>query len=333
MRVLSADLGSDGLNLALDEALLRRLGSSGGDPVARVYSGEGSLVLGARSGLSTDQVAGLERSGLSVLRRASSGDPYLMAPGWVSLTLVTPCSPSETASKTCERLSGLASDLLSAAGYELDFERAAGSARLNGARVFIGGFAFYRSGAMLQGGLWVSDAEHGLSILRDARSLSKVLGSAVDAKIVLERMVEAARELGWEEGRVEDEDLKLADLLWRKKYSSRAWIERSLEPLTLKDLLIELYVANPPTSVCKEFAKVLSSAISGLEDRVEVRIWRRGMGRPPGVPISGGLVKAAKESKIPAIVINGELLFYCRPPAAGDVRKAILERLPREGEG
>ncbi|MDK2463275.1 MAG: hypothetical protein QI223_00655 [Candidatus Korarchaeota archaeon] len=330
MKVLTVGLGSDGLNLALDEALLRRLGSSSRDPVARIYSGEGSLVLGARSGLSADQVRALEHSGLSVLRRASSGDPYMIAPEWVSLTLVTPCSPSETASKTCEKLSSLASDLLSAAGYELDFEQATGSARLNGSRVFIGGFAFYRSGAMLQGGLWVGDAEPSFPIFRDARSLSEVLGIAVETKVVFERMVEAARELGWGDGRVEDEDLKLADLLWRKKYSSRAWIERSLEPLTLKDLLIELYVANPPTSICKEFAKILSSAISGLEDRVEVRIWRRGMGRPPGVPVSGGLVKASKESKIPAIVINGELLFYCRPPAVGDVRKAILKRLSRE---
>ena len=330
MRLLLTSFRDDARDLAFDEATLRLTGSGEvRGPTLRLYRGRGALVLGARGGPSVEALRGIESSGLRVLRRPTSGDPYLLGSGWLSLTLTSPCSAGEPASEAAGRMCEMVQSLLQAVGVGVRLEGTLGSGYLKGKRVFIAGLGFYRDAAILQGALWVSGGPVDLPIPEDAASLSLVSERVYSEINLMGELERAARSMGWVRGDPEDEEVSLAETLLRRKYSNRAWIERGLEPLTLKDLLIEVYVANPPTSRCREFVKALASAIRGLEDRVEVRIWRRGMGRPLGVPLSGGLVKAAKESKIPAIVIGGELMFYGRTPSPREIREAVEQRLKR----
>ncbi|MEM3506501.1 MAG: biotin/lipoate A/B protein ligase family protein [Candidatus Bathyarchaeia archaeon] len=128
---------------------------------------------------------------------------------------------------------------------------------------------------------------------------------------------------------LKDYEKEISKKIYEKKYSSINWNLEGKTPLSFKDVLIELLIANPPTSMCKEVIEVVNKAISGLEDKVEVVIYRRGLGVPPGVRISGGLQKAAKESMIPSIVINGDLSYRKKVPSENELRDIILRNLTK----
>ena len=76
-----------------------------------------------------------------------------------------------------------------------------------------------------------------------------------------------------------------------------------------------------------EFLRVLEEAVSGFEEDLEIRVWRRGLGIPPGVPVTPGLAKAGKKSIIPAIIVNGKLVFGRDPPKREELRRVIEEAL------
>jgi hypothetical protein len=127
---------------------------------------------------------------------------------------------------------------------------------------------------------------------------------------------------------------KLAERLYEIKYSKHDWTFEARAPLSIKDVLIEVYVAYPPTRSCREIIEAVRSAIGDLREEVELRIWMRGKGLdghglPAGVPMSVALTEAAKQAIVPAVVINGELTFSRDVPSAEDVEGKILQALGR----
>lgn len=127
---------------------------------------------------------------------------------------------------------------------------------------------------------------------------------------------------------------KLAERLHEIKYSRHDWNFEGKAPPSLKDVLIEVYVAYPPTKSCKEIIETVQSAMSNLKDKVELRIWMRGKGldgsgSPPDVPMSLALMEAVKRSIVPAVIINGQLAFSEDVPSAEGVENKILQALGR----
>jgi len=98
-----------------------------------------------------------------------------------------------------------------------------------------------------------------------------------------------------------------------------------------KSVLIELLVANPPTRKCREFIDFVMRNTKQYGDLVDIKIYRKGTKIPPGYSPSAGLLKAAKRSAIPAIIINSEVSFVGTIPKEEDFKKKIEDAMKREG--
>jgi lipoate-protein ligase A len=128
------------------------------------------------------------------------------------------------------------------------------------------------------------------------------------------------------------EEQKLVQKLYRVKYSSNKWNVSGRQPflIGMGKTAVEVFVAYPPTSRCRELINRVKSVTSDLQDEVAVIIWMRGRGiqqHGPRPEISNALRSAEKRSAIPAVIINGELKFEGSIPSREDLRKAILDAL------
>jgi len=129
-------------------------------------------------------------------------------------------------------------------------------------------------------------------------------------------------------GMLEDEQ-KLIEKLHRVKYSFSEWNVKAHEPflIGMGKIPVEVYVANPPTSMCRKLINLVSDAVSDLQDEIKVMIWVRGRGKfqhGPYPEVTLALVRADKESKVPVIIINGQVKFSKAIPSKEDLRKALL---------
>ncbi|MEM3506497.1 MAG: hypothetical protein QW589_03350 [Candidatus Bathyarchaeia archaeon] len=105
---------------------------------------------------------------------------------------------------------------------------------------------------------------------------------------------------------------------------------------SMKDILIEAYVAYPPTSLCNQIINLIEEVANEFRDKTEVRIWMKGYGvktkkgeHLSSLTFTPGLQKASKESIIPAIIINGKLAFGKKVPSKDELKKFIIEELEK----
>ncbi len=131
------------------------------------------------------------------------------------------------------------------------------------------------------------------------------------------------------EDELNEEEKEVAERLYKIKYSKMEWLTKGEAPLTLKDVLVEVYVAYPPTTLDRKFIEVVNKVAASLKDKIEVRVWKRGKGIPPGVTLTSGLRKASKKSIIPALIINGELKLgrIIDVPSENEIKKILEEAL------
>lgn len=144
-------------------------------------------------------------------------------------------------------------------------------------------------------------------------------------KIKTELKVDLVEEdLTWEER-------TLLERVLKSKYQSEKWLVYGVPPLAYGKLLIELLTAYPPTKMCSKMEENVKNAIklSQEEEKIELRIWRRGKGRPPGTIVSAGLIDAAKKSQIPAVIVNGALKFNKMVPSHEQILESIREEIER----
>ncbi|MEM2896298.1 MAG: hypothetical protein QXG01_01785 [Candidatus Bathyarchaeia archaeon] len=101
-----------------------------------------------------------------------------------------------------------------------------------------------------------------------------------------------------------------------------------------KDILIEAYVAYPPTSLCNQIICIIEEVANEFKDKTEVRVWMKGHGIKTrggeflsSLTFTPGLQKASKESIIPAIIINGKLVFEKIAPSKDELRRFIIQEL------
>ena len=166
-------------------------------------------------------------------------------------------------------------------------------------------------------------------------SLSHELGREVSMDEVKKALLQGIKErlnVNFMEQNLTDEEQNLAQKLYRVKYGLDKWNIDAKEPflIGMGKTTIEVFVAYPPTSMCRKLIDMVRSVTVDLGDEVEVVIWMRGRGiqqHGPRPEMSDALRDAEKQSIIPAIIINGELKFQGSIPTKEILRKAILDAL------
>lgn len=133
------------------------------------------------------------------------------------------------------------------------------------------------------------------------------------------------------EGSLTDLEKNTFERVLETKYHSPKWNLEFSPPLAYGKLLIEVLTASPPTKMCSQIEKNVKEGIkmSGNEEEIELRIWRRGRGLPPGVTVTNGLIEAAKKSQIPAVIVNGELKYGRTVPTPEEFSNIIREEIKR----
>jgi lipoate-protein ligase A len=168
-------------------------------------------------------------------------------------------------------------------------------------------------------------------------SLSRQLGRDVsidEAKTALIEGFEKKLGIVFElEKELTGDEQKSADFLYKAKYSLEKWNMDGIEPffIGMGKTSLEVFVAYPPTSMCRQLIELVKNVTSDLQDDVTVRIWMRGKGRDQhGVyaEMSQALIGAEKTSRIPAIIVNGELKFAETMPSKESLRSAVVAALP-----
>ncbi|MEM3088877.1 MAG: hypothetical protein QXP20_07170, partial [Candidatus Bathyarchaeia archaeon] len=176
-----------------------------------------------------------------------------------------------------------------------------------------------------------------LTIVRDILKVEEMLTTlnlelnrSIDVnevKELLKRAFEKELDVEFEIQGLTEYEQKTAEILYKWKYGTEEWnIEGKASPTPGKTL-IEVFVAHPPTSMCNKLIELVKDVTADLQEKVEIKIWRRGLGIPPGETITPGLKKAAKESLLPAIIVNGKLEFDRRIPPRDELRTIILREL------
>lgn len=199
-------------------------------------------------------------------------------------------------------------------------------------RKISGAFPFwFHDLLLLQGTLFVDtniNVFEDVVKLREAiTSLSQELGGTIsmdDVRRAVTLGFEEKLDVKFEAQGLTKAEQDLVATLYSVKYSTARWNVEGIAPLALGKTLVEVYVAHPPTSKCRELIRLVSDATADLLEKVKVVVWRRGMGYPPGVGLTIGLRKAAKARIIPAVIINGGLKFGKTIPSRDQLRRAIL---------
>ena len=90
---------------------------------------------------------------------------------------------------------------------------------------------------------------------------------------------------------------------------------------------VELYVAAPPTSKCKQAIALAEQAAEAYPDRLKLVVYGRGVPRcdPPTL----GFYRAGKIRPIPSVWVNGVLVTWGEVPDAERMRSVIEDELSK----
>jgi lipoate-protein ligase A len=335
------------MNEAIEEATL--LARHEGQPLDTVHIWQNGraaiLARNADARTSVDEAACKSNEVAIVRRAAPLGRTTYQDEGTLNLTYVIDQKgffpDTDSLTEVYRRLSKPAVEVISGLGASVELPEYAASLEVEGRTIADAGVTFYYDLMFLQLSINVQTDLNALgrALKQGTRltTLSREANRTVEIEDVQRALVQSIAkhfEVTFQEESLSPLEKKLADRLHEIKYSRHDWNFEGKAPLSIKDVLIEVYVAYPPTRSCREIIETVQSAMSDLRDNVELRIWMRGKGldghgSPAGVPMSIALTEAAKKSIVPAVVVNGGLAFLRDVPSAEDVERKILQALER----
>jgi len=185
---------------------------------------------------------------------------------------------------------------------------------------------------LLQGTIYVNSEVENLEFAfkRAMTTLSTELDKSIMPEEVAHIMVEGfEKRLNVPFGKpgLTDAEQKLTTKLYDTKYGTDKWHAEGKAPfLSLTgETLVALYVANPPTSKCRQLIEMVNKAVSSLTDEVKVVIWRRGLGgqQQPVEAMPPVIATLSKTNILPAVIINGEVKFALEAPSESDIGEAV----------
>ena len=185
---------------------------------------------------------------------------------------------------------------------------------------------------LLQGTVYVNTEVENLKLAfkRTLTSLSTELKKSVLPAEIFDIVVqcfEKTLNLTFKRLGLTDAERKLVEKLYHTKYGTDKWHAEGKAPfLSLTgETFVALYVANPPTSKCRQLIERVNEAASSLMDEVKVVAWRGGLGtqQNPMEPMPPVIITLSKANILPAVIINGEVKFALEVPLEDDLREAI----------
>ena len=346
-RILSHSSPDARMNEAIEEALL--LARHEGQPLDTVHiwrNGKAAILASnADVRTSVDEEA-CKSNEIAIVRRAAPiGKTAYQDEGTLNLTYVIDQKrffpDTDSLTEAYGRLSKPAVEVMSSLGVAVNVPEYAASLVVEGRTIADAWVRFYYNLMFLQLSINVQTDLNAQdpAVKQGTRftTLSREVNRTVEIEDVQSALIQSiSRHFGvtFQEENLSPLEKKLAERLHDIKYSRHDWNFEAKAPLSLKDVLIEVYVAYPPTRSCRQIIENVESATRDLEDRVETRIWMRGKGLdghgcPPGMPMSIALTEAAKQATVPAVVVNGELAFSRDVPSAEHLERKILQALER----
>ena len=335
------------MNEAIEEAIL--LARHEGQPLNTVHIWQNgkAVILASNADVRTSvDEAACKSNEVAIVRRAAPlGRTTYQDEGTLNLTYVIDQKrffpDTDSLTEAYRRLSKPAAEVMSSLGVAVEVPEYAASLAVEGRTIADAWIRFYYDLMFLQLSINVQTDLNALgrALKQGARftTLSREMNRTMEIEDVQSALIQSiAKQFGvtFQEENLTALEKKLAERLHEIKYSKHDWNFEGKAPLSLKDVLIEVYVAYPPTKSCREIIEAVQSAMRDLRDNVELRIWMRGKGLdghglPPGMPMSIALTEAAKQATVPAVVVNGELAFTRDVPSAEHVERKILQALER----
>ncbi|MHA1262973.1 MAG: lipoyl protein ligase domain-containing protein [Candidatus Freyarchaeota archaeon] len=339
LRLLLQNFVEPDYGWALDETVMLHVKNGDAPSTAHLWRSPPCVVLGNLR-LSDDKVSLLERNGIRIIRRVSDGPTFYAGDGAVLFGFIIdtsepvfPRNLNELYNLVFSPLIETVEGLLPGCSYDGMSYLSSGDSTVSQVSQF-----WYYDVLVFQGVIYLdvdSDLVNSLGVLpRRVSSVARLSSRKVSVEDFVDEAVLRLREKPWadpfESGLTELEERTLSRVL-ESKYRSLDWNLNFSPPYAYGKLLIEALTAYPPTKMCHRVVENIREAIriSGEEERIELRVWSRGRGLPPGVFVSNGVIDAAKKSQIPGVVINGELKFGRTVPTVEDLVKAIMEEIVR----
>jgi lipoate-protein ligase A len=329
------------LNVAVNEALLIGRHNELCSETLRLWTSNPLISIPKGISLKHIDVEACRKLNVAIVRRCSAGDIFYSDTETLNFSLVLdekgariPSDPSEA----YEYLYSGVELILKKFGFDVNVKYAE-PLLINGKVVSMASQHYYYDVSLFEGVIFLnSDLSVARKVLRDnipekLTTLGREIGRKIsigEMKSLLSYSYEEALGVKFNAGKISDKEKEVLDALYKRKYGLDEWNIKGEAPLTLKDALIEIYIANPPTSLCHSLLSLVDRVIADLRERVEMRIYCRGMGHPRGVDITRGLWRAIKNSVIPAVIVNGELKFGHKIPPENELKKAIKEAIERK---
>ena len=343
-RIVSHSESDAKMNEAYEEAALLARHEEQAVDTIRVWQNERAVLLGSnadmRISVDEDQC---RINNVTIVRRASSGKTIYQDLGTLNLTYILNqrnfFSDTNNLTEIYKRLCQPIAQGISKFGVKAKVDDYGQSIVADGRRLCDASVNFYYD--LILFGISVN-INTDLDVLRqvlkqedEITTLSTVLGRTVSVESDVNELLNTITQdfkLTIKKQGFTPFEKELAKRLYNIKYSKDEWTIDRNAPLSLREVLVDLYVAYPPTRSCREIIENVESVIADIKEKVELRVWMHGKGLngqgcPPGVAMPKGLTKAAKESIIPAVIINGEIVFSRDVPSKENLHDKILQSL------
>jgi lipoate-protein ligase A len=348
-RLLDYSSADPKMNWAINEAIFRSRREGLTKNTLRLWQSPKSVVLGgaASYGHDADHEA-CQKYGVEIIRAASvSSEVLYQDMGSLNFTIAADVAPFKNLIENYKPIlseyqilnEGVAKGLQR---FDVDLKADPSGIYVDQRRISEALPYWFQDLLLFQGMLYIdTDLDVYNEVIRTKRyhekkdaltTLTRELGKKIqvdEAKKALVQGVEERLGVRFEAQAVTEDEQKLIEKLHRVKYSSSEWNVKAHEPflIGMGKIPVEIYVANPPTSMCRELISLVNDVVSDLQEEIKVMIWMRGRGmfqHGPYPEMSKALVAADKESRIPVIIINGQLKFSKAIPSKEDLRKTLL---------
>ena len=311
------------MNLAKEEAILRARQEDACLDTLRFWMNERSVIIGCFGDAKREvDLEMCRRNGVDLVRRISGGGAVYQDLGNLNLSVIAKSSliklPDDVL-KIYEFISNPLKTALLNMGVEAEFHPP-NSIFSNGRKV--SGLALHR--------LYDTWLIHGTLLIDvDLSTLCKVLLrpkapvanitdlapqklTVDDARLALANSFRKFLDIDFEEKGLSEDELTQAENLLQLKYSRQNWNMQDEEQC----VQIELYIAEPPTTMCEKLVQLTQEALSSLDTPSKLIIRRQG--DTPAFCHS-------LAPTVPAILVNGTLKFDRRIPSEEELIESIRE--------
>jgi len=337
-RLLDYSVPNPKMNLAIEEAILKSRSEENSPDTLRLWQNPISILFSDRNYDAQANLEACRKHGVEIARRLSLRKVLYNDSGSLNFSVIIKVEKfksSQDMVNTFTRLYKGVAEGIRGLGVKVKVDPYGEHLVVEDKKISDAAPYFFHEILLFSGTLFVNT---NLTVVRDVLKAEEMLTTTLNLELnrsvdvnevkgLLKRAFEKELNVEFEIQGLTEYEQKTAEILYKWKYGTDEWnIEGKASPAPGKTL-IEVFVAHPPTFMCNKLIELVKGVTADLTEKVEIKIWRRGLGIPSGEIITPGLKKAAKESLIPAIIVNGKLEFSKGIPSQHELRATILREL------